>query len=152
MPKVAMQAMRPPAPPPCSTNRRRPCPPAPCTRPQRNRLQLQLEEVEGQLREARAARKESERDRRVNEAVAGLKAQYRDRACALVLGFGRGWGWMRLRGQCRTVRACSALLARVASVDSRSRRCHSPAPVAAQACTGAWPAWRTCGTSGTCWR
>ncbi|KAL4421458.1 hypothetical protein ABPG75_010749, partial [Micractinium tetrahymenae] len=46
---------------------------------QRNRLALQLEEVEGQLREARQVRKESERDRRVNEALNKLKAQYRDR-------------------------------------------------------------------------
>lgn len=46
---------------------------------QRNRLALQLEEVEGQLREARQVRKESERDRRVNEALNQLKAQHRDR-------------------------------------------------------------------------
>ncbi|KAI3423850.1 hypothetical protein D9Q98_009684 [Chlorella vulgaris] len=46
---------------------------------QRNRLTVQLEEVEGQLREARQARKESERDRRVNEVLAQLKSEYRDR-------------------------------------------------------------------------
>lgn len=46
---------------------------------QRNRLTVQLEEVEGQLREARQVRKESERDRRVNEALNQLKAQHRDR-------------------------------------------------------------------------
>lgn len=46
---------------------------------QRNRWTVQLEEVEGQLREARQARKESDRDRRVNEAIAQLKAQYKNR-------------------------------------------------------------------------
>ncbi|EFN54639.1 hypothetical protein CHLNCDRAFT_52951 [Chlorella variabilis] len=45
----------------------------------RNRWTVQLEEVEGQLREARQARKESDRDRRVNEAIAQLKAQYKNR-------------------------------------------------------------------------
>ena len=46
---------------------------------QRTRLGVELEKVEGQLREARALRKESERDRRVNEALAALKSQYKDR-------------------------------------------------------------------------
>ncbi|PSC68712.1 structural maintenance of chromosomes 1 [Micractinium conductrix] len=46
---------------------------------QRNRLALQLQDVDGQLREARQARKESERDRRVNEAISQLKVLHRDR-------------------------------------------------------------------------
>ena len=40
--------------------------------------------MEGQLREARALRKESERDRRVNEALAALKSQYKDREWPLL--------------------------------------------------------------------
>lgn len=46
---------------------------------QRNRLTVQLDEVEGQLRDARQVRKESDRDRRLNEAIVQLKAQYKDR-------------------------------------------------------------------------
>lgn len=61
---------------------RHPHRPTPISSLQRNRLQLQLDEVEGQLREARTARKESERDRRVNEAISALKNQYRDRELA----------------------------------------------------------------------
>ena len=42
-------------------------------RAQRDFLAQKLEEVDGQLREAKADRKESERDRRAGEAVEQLK-------------------------------------------------------------------------------